>query len=114
MNKEPIVFIQHILENIESLESYFKGVSKDKFLKDILLQDAAIRRLEIIGESVKNLPQSFRKEYPNVSWEDITGTRDKLIHHYFGVDLDLTFGIIINDLPKLKEEIKKILKNLSK
>ena len=64
--KESKIFLQHILESIELLEKYLKGVSKEKFMNSTIKQDLAARRLEIIGEAVKNLPASFRKKYPNV------------------------------------------------
>ena len=111
MNKDPIIFIKHILESIENIESYSKGITKNKFLDNLMMQDAVIRKLEIIGEAVKNLPESFKKNYLNIEWVKIAGMRDKLIHQYFGVDLDLTFDVIKNELPKLKENIQKILKN---
>ena len=110
MNKEAIVFVKHILESIEQIEKYIKGKNKQQFIEDKKLQDAIIRRIEIIGEAAKNIPTSFKDKYPEISWQQIIGTRDKLIHHYFGVDLDLTFEILNKDLPKLKEQINEILK----
>ena len=66
--------------------------------------------IEIIGEAVKNLPESFKKKYPEVPWKEIAGTRDKLIHEYFGVDLKLTYKIAKENIPELKKNILKILK----
>jgi len=112
MNKDPIIFIKHIMESIEHIESYSEGISKNNFLEDEKLQDAVIRRLEIIGEAVKILPKEFTDKYGSIPWQDIAGTRDKLIHHYFGIDLELTFDIIKKEIPKLKKEISKILDNV--
>ena len=102
--------MSHILENIESIEEFTKGVLKDSFLKDKEKQYAVARGIEIIGEAVKNLSPSFREKYPSVKWSKITGTRDKLIHQYFGVDLKLLWDIVKDEFPVLKKQVQEILK----
>lgn len=114
MKKNPLIFIKHILESIESIESFSKGLSKNKFLKDELRQEAIIRKLEIIGEAAKNIPISFRKKYSKIEWKKISGLRDKLIHHYFGVNLETIWKVIKKDLLRLKKDIKKILESIKK
>lgn len=109
MKRDFIVFLKHILDSIKIIESYFKDVTKEDFLSDREVQDATIRRLEIIGEAVKNLPSEFTKKNPQIPWHKIAKMRDKLIHKYFGVDLDLTFDVVKHDLPDLKKNVKKIL-----
>ena len=112
MKKDPKVFIGHILESIHLIEKYVDQMSKDDFLKSVSIQDAVIRRLEIIGESVKNIPLEFREEYPDIPWRQIAGMRDVLIHGYFGVDLDLTWKVVKSDLPELERKVAGILKKL--
>ena len=107
--KEPKIFLQHILESIKEIENYTKGISNDKFLKNKQLQDALVRRLEIIGEAVRNLPNDFRNDYSEIPWSEMAGMRDILIHEYFGVDLNLVWKTIKEDIPNLKEKIKEIL-----
>lgn len=109
MTKDPQVFLKHILESIEWIEKDMKDLSKDDFLKDVLVQDAVFRRLEIIGEAMRHLPGEFKKAHPEIPWQDIMDTRNKLIHDYFGLDLDLVWGIVKNDVPPLKEQIEKLL-----
>lgn len=109
MKKEPLIFIEHILESIEIIESYKKNLTKEKLIKNIRIQDAIIRRIEVIGEAAKNLPSDFRNRYSIVEWSDIIRTRDKITHHYFGVDLDIVWDIVKKDLPALKNKIKAIL-----
>lgn len=110
MKKDPLVFIKHILDCIISVENFSQEMSKEDFKKDDLKQSAILRKIEIMGEAVKNLPASFRNKYSLAEWKKITGTRDRLIHQYFGVDLDLMWDVIESELPKLKKEIITILK----
>ncbi len=109
MKKDALVFIGHMLDEITKIENSVKGLSKADFKRDVDVQDAMIRRIEIIGEAAKNLSSGFRIKHKEVPWSKITGTRDKLIHHYFGVDLDLTWEIVKKDLPVLKKKIESIL-----
>lgn len=114
MIPNPVVFLEHILNSIQRINSFTKRTSKNAFLKKEMVQSAVIRELEIIGEAVKNLPPEVTTVYPAVPWKKIAGLRDKLIHNYFGVDLELTYDIIWDDLPPLKEQIVKIVKELKK
>ncbi len=109
MKKDPLVFIKHIRDHIDRIEKFMGNISKESFFNNEEKQSAVIREIEIIGEATKNLPKDFTKNHPSIPWKDIAGMRDKLIHHYFDVDLELTYDVVKNDLPKLKKEIKKIL-----
>lgn len=110
MQKDPIIFFEHIKESIGWIETEVKGLTYKKFLANVPIQDAVIRRFEIIGEAVKNLPAGIKIKYPETPWQKISGLRDKLIHGYFGVDLELVWSIIKKDLPQLKIQIEKMLK----
>ena len=108
MKRDTGLFIEDILSSIKNIEDFSKQLDKEKFSKDILRQSAIIRQLEIIGEAVKNVPNSFRKKYPKIPWKDIAGLRDILSHAYFGVNIERVWNIIEKDLPKFKEEVSKI------
>ena len=114
MKKDPKTFLLHILESIKLIEDFTKGCSTEKFFESDIIQNATIRMIEIIGEAVKNIPKDFKLKHPEVPWKNIAGTRDKLIHEYFGVDLKLTYRIIKENIPELKQKISKILKEIDK
>lgn len=112
MQKNPEIFLKHISESIKEIENYTKRISKEKFSKDIKTQDAVVRRIEIIGEAVKNLPKDFKKKHPEISWREITGMRDMLIHEYFGIDFNIVWKTVKKDIPQLKKNILELLKKV--
>jgi uncharacterized protein with HEPN domain len=115
MKKDIRVFIQDIIESVELIEDYTKGIDQEEFLNkddNIQMKDAIIRRLEIIGEAVKNIPDDFKEGYPNIPWKQIAGMRDVLIHEYFGVKMERVWKTAKEDLPELKRVISKTLKEI--
>jgi uncharacterized protein with HEPN domain len=102
------VYIEDILESISKIEEYTKAISKDDFSRNTQVQDAVLRRLEVIGEAVKNIPEEFKDRYPEIPWKKIAGVRDVLIHAYFGVNLERIWKIVEEDIPGLKGEILKV------
>jgi uncharacterized protein with HEPN domain len=112
MKRDSSFFLDDILENINLIEESLSKLNKKEFLKDRMVQDATIRRLEVIGESAKNIQQNVKEKYPEVEWKKIVGTRDRIIHAYFITDLDIIWNIIKRDIPKLKKQIEKIKEEL--
>lgn len=110
MEKDNSVFIKHILDSINAIADFSKGISKNKFETNRLIQSAVVREIEIIGEAVKNISNSFKEKHLEIPWREIIGTRDKMIHHYFGVDLDILWNIIKIDLPLLKRQLEETSK----
>jgi uncharacterized protein with HEPN domain len=113
MKKNHRIFLEHILQSINLIEQYTKGKTKDDFLRFVALQDMVLRRLEIIGEAVKNIPEEIRQKYSDIPWRKIAGMRDKLIHGYFMVDIEFAWGVAKKDLPALKEQISQILEQMT-
>ncbi len=112
MKKDPLIFVQLIEECINRIELYTKGFTKKQFLTSMKTQDSVVHNIEIIGEAAKNISKSFQDEYPAIPWKNMIRTRDKLVHGYFGVDLDITWDVVKREVPKLKKEIQKILQNI--
>ena len=109
MKKDPNIFIKHIYDSIVEIENHTAGISPEAFLRDVKTQDAVVRRIEIIGEAAKNLPADFIKKHSHIQWAEIGGMRNKLIHEYFGVDLNLVWEVVKRDIPPLKDKITKLL-----
>ena len=111
--KDDIVFIEHVLDSINAIKRFSKSMSKEELISTRLKQSAIVREIEIIGEAVKNISESLKNKHKEIEWKEIIGTRDKMIHHYFGVDLNIIWGIIKSDLPTLEKKMYIIRKELN-
>ena len=101
-------FLEDIWEALQRIAVYVVGVEYGVFVDDTKTQDAVIRNLEILGEATKRLSPGFRAAYPDVPWKSMAAARDRLIHHYFGVNLDVVWQIVSIELPKVAEQLANL------
>jgi uncharacterized protein with HEPN domain len=88
---------------------HVEGKSKNEVLSDEVLCRALVRSLEIIGEAAKKIDEEFKSDYPQIEWKKMAGTRDKLIHHYFGIDYDIVYDIVENKIPDMADFLREII-----
>lgn len=108
--RSPKLYLDDILTSIANVEQYTKELSFEEFVHDRKTIDAVVRNLEIIGEAAKNLPEKITAQYPKIPWNRIISMRNKVIHEYFGVDVDILWKTMHEDLPELRRQIEDIQK----
>jgi uncharacterized protein with HEPN domain len=108
MSDRDELFLEHILEAIAAIERYISG-GRDAFMADAMIQDAVLRRRAVIGEAVKNLSAELTARETAIPWRLIAGTRDRLNHGYFKVDLNAVWQTVERDLPPLREQVRRFL-----
>lgn len=109
MSKRPVnLLLDDISEAIDRAERYIKGLSFDAFSKDQKTIDAVARNLEIIGEAANRLPGDFKESNVNIEWHKVVGLRHRIIHEYFGIDLEIIWQILHKDLPSLQQALSNI------
>ncbi len=106
------VYLHHIQDAIGRIEEYLRGVDELTFKQQTLIQDGVIRQIEIIGEATKRLSPTFRTSHNQIPWQDIARMRDKLIHDYFGVDVEKVWLTTKEDIPPLKVVVDHVLSEM--
>lgn len=110
--RDPKLYLKDILEAIEAIENFIRGMDFETFKNDDMRASAVIRKFEIIGEATKNVPEDIKQKYSSIPWSDMAGMRDRLIHFYFGIKYELVWNTIKEEIPGIKPLVSKILENL--
>ena len=110
--RSPELLVEDIWESIEKIQRYTEDMTQEDFQNDEKTTDAVVRNFEIIGEAAGRLPEDFVDRHSEIEWAKIVGLRNRIVHEYFGVDLQIVWQIIQNDLPAFKESLEKIRSGL--
>ena len=114
MTRNVTLYIKDIIENMHDAEEFIQGLSYEAFASDKKTLNAVVRAIEVIGEAVKQIPDSMRSRYPAVPWKEMAGMRDKLIHFYFGVDREAVWIAVKERIPAISPIFEQILRDLEK
>ena len=112
MKRDYCIYLRDILDSFNNAHQFLEGLSYDDFIDDRKTISAVVRELEIVGEATKQIPAFIRKKYPEIPWSEMAGMRDKLIHFYFGVDMDIVWETVKIRIPKLEPLIQNVINEL--
>ena len=101
------LYLKHIVEAIKKIKQYSEGITAEDFKKESLIQDGVVRELEIIGEAARVISETTKKKYPDIPWYDIAGMRNRLIHEYFQVDVEVVWKTVTQDLQILLDKFEE-------
>lgn len=106
--KDDRLYLGHILEAVERIMLFGRD-GEDGFRKDLRTQDAIIRNLQVMGEAAKKVSVEMRAAHPEIPWKDVAGMRDRVVHDYFGISLDIVWDVVQNHVPPLREKVRRAL-----
>ena len=108
MTRKVSLYVADIVTYMEKAEAFVEGFDEAAFQSDEKTRFAVVRRLEVIGEAAKHVPEQIREQFPEIPWRDMAGMRDKISHFYFGTDFSKVLLVVKEDIPRLKPSLMKI------
>jgi uncharacterized protein with HEPN domain len=108
-NNKDLTYLGDVLDAIKRIEGYLRGVDKDAFQKNLMMQDAVMHQIEIIGEASNNISEEFQERHLELPWMQMRAIRNKIVHDYREVNLNIIWDTVKNDLPSLKKQVRKLL-----
>ena len=106
--RDPLILLQDMLTAMERILKYCDNMDKETFLHDDKTVDASVRNIEIIGEAAARMPTDYTSQYPKIPWQKMAGMRNRIVHDYFGIDLEIIWQVISHNIPELKQQIEKL------
>jgi uncharacterized protein with HEPN domain len=106
---DDFVFLKDVIDAINRIETYIEGVSKDTFFNHLMMQDAVMHQIEIIGEASNRISDVFQEEHPELPWMEMRAIRNKIVHDYRGIELEIIWDTVRNNLPGLKAHVTRLL-----
>jgi uncharacterized protein with HEPN domain len=107
--RDDLSLLGDVLDAIVRVESYTRGIEKESFLQNLMMQDAVMHQIEIIGEASNSVSDEFQEKHPSLPWMEMRAIRNKIIHDYRGINLHIIWDTVANDLPVLKMQVRKLL-----
>jgi uncharacterized protein with HEPN domain len=114
MSRNPLLYLQELLDGIRAILSYVEGMTEEEFVRDEKTLDACIRRFQIVGEAAKKMPAKWKEDESKIPWKDVINFRNLLVHEYFRIDETLLWNTIGQDLEPLLAACERIQKRLEK
>ena len=103
---------KHILDAIKEIETYLPGIEFPQFIENSMIRFACVKQMEIIGEASNHISPELKSRFSTIEWAQLNGMRNIFVHEYFGIDANLVWQIIKNDIPELKQKIETILQSI--
>lgn len=112
MKRDYKLFVKDILDAIDKIEEFIGNMEYGEFIQDDKTSTAVVKKIEIIGEAIKNIPRDVRVKYNAIPWKDIVGMRNKITHNYFKIDYEIVWNVVKEKLPALKIQVEQVLKEM--
>jgi uncharacterized protein with HEPN domain len=109
MSLEFLDYVEDILDAMGKAEILLQGVAYDDFAEDFRINFAVVRALEIIGEATKRLPMSLREDYPGIPWRGMAGLRDRVVHEYDTLDMEILWAVVKDEIPGIRPQLQRII-----